>query len=105
MKKPLSIALTVAGFLAVSQAAVAASAADLAKKKGCLACHAADKKLVGPSYNDIAAKYKGDAGAADKLAVKVKTGGSGVWGPVPMPPNNVTPDEAKALSKWVLDHK
>ena len=77
--------------------------ADLAKKSGCLACHTADKKLVGPSYQDVAKKYAGDATAADKLAAKVKKGGSGVWGAVPMPPNPAVKDEdIKTLVAWIL---
>lgn len=67
--------------------------------------HAVDKKLVGPSYKDVAAKYKGDAAAAEALATKIKAGGKGVWGQIPMPPNNVTPDEAKKLATWVLSQK
>ena len=75
----------------------------LAKAKGCTACHSVDKKLVGPAYKDVAAKYKGDASAAAKLAEKVKKGGSGVWGPVPMPPNANVPDaDVKALVDWIL---
>ena len=77
----------------------------LAKAKNCMSCHAIDKKLVGPSYKDVAAKYKGDAGAAEALAAKVKAGGKGVWGQIPMPPNNVTPEEAKKLATWVLTQK
>lgn len=77
----------------------------LAKAKNCMSCHAVDKKLVGPSYKDVAAKYKGDAGAAEALAAKVKAGGKGVWGQIPMPPNNVTPEEAKKLATWVLTQK
>ena len=77
----------------------------LAKAKNCMSCHAIDKKLVGPAYKDVAAKYKGDAGAVDKLAAKVKAGGKGVWGEIPMPPNNVTPDEAKKLVTWILSQK
>ena len=78
---------------------------DLANKKGCTACHAVDKKLVGPSYKDVAAKYAKDKDAVTKLATKIKAGGSGVWGPVPMPANNVTPEEAKALATWVMATK
>ncbi len=79
--------------------------ADLAKAKNCLACHAADKKLVGPSYKDISAKYAGQDAAVEMLVGKVQKGGSGVWGPVPMPPNpQITPDEAKTLVEWVLTH-
>jgi cytochrome c len=79
--------------------------ADLAAKKNCMACHAVDKKLVGPSYKDVAAKYAKDPGAQAKLADKVKKGGVGVWGQVPMPANQVTPDEAKQLATWVLQQK
>lgn len=77
----------------------------LAKAKNCLACHAVDKKLVGPAYKDVAAKYKGDKGAVAALAAKIKAGGKGVWGEIPMPPNNVTDDEAKKLATWVLSQK
>ena len=77
----------------------------LAKAKNCMACHAIDKKLVGPAYKDVAAKYKGDAKAPAVLAAKVKAGGKGVWGEMPMPPNNVTEDEAKKLVAWVLSQK
>jgi len=77
----------------------------LAKAKNCMSCHAIDKKLVGPAYKDVAAKYKGDKGAVDKLAAKVKAGGKGAWGEIPMPPNNVTPDEAKKLVTWILSQK
>ncbi len=77
----------------------------LAKAKNCMACHAVDKKLVGPAYKDVAAKYKGDKAAVATLATKIKTGGKGVWGEVPMPPNNVTPEEATKLATWVLAQK
>lgn len=74
----------------------------LAKKYNCLACHQVDKKVVGPSYREIAKKYKGQSAAA-KLAEKVKKGGSGVWGPVPMPPNPQLPDaDLKKLVDWIL---
>jgi len=74
----------------------------LAKRHNCTACHAIDKKLVGPAYKDVAAKYKGQNVAA-KLEEKVKKGGSGVWGPVPMPPNATVPDaDIKKLVDWVL---
>lgn len=78
----------------------------LAKSKNCLACHAVDKKLVGPAYKDVAKKYAGDKTAADKLATKIMKGGSGVWGPVPMPANpQVNDAEAKKLAAWVLGMK
>lgn len=75
----------------------------LATSKNCMACHAVDKKLVGPSYKDVAKKYAGQMGAADQLAAKIINGGSGVWGPVPMPPNKqVNEADAKKLAVWVL---
>jgi cytochrome c len=89
-------------------AAVAPAMADqaLATAKNCMACHAVDKKVVGPSYKDVAAKYAGDKAAADKLAAKIIKGGSGVWGPVPMPANpQVNEAEAKKLAAWVLSQK
>jgi cytochrome c len=80
--------------------------ADLATKKNCMACHAVDKKLVGPAYKEVAAKYAGQKDAVDKLVQKVLKGGSGVWGPVPMPPNaQVSDAEAKQLVQWVMSLK
>jgi len=79
---------------------------ELAKKHACLACHAVDKKLVGPAYKDVAAKYRGDAGAEAKLIEKVKKGSQGTWGQVPMPPNSSVPDaDVRALVKWILSQK
>ena len=79
---------------------------QLAQQKNCMACHATDKKLVGPSYKDVAAKYAGQKDAVDKLTQKVMKGGSGVWGAVPMPANpQVTEAEAKQLVQWVLTVK
>jgi cytochrome c len=76
---------------------------DLAQKNGCTACHAVDKKIVGPAYKDVAAKYKGNAKAEAMLEEKVKKGGVGVWGQIPMPPNaNVKDEDVKKLVKWVL---
>lgn len=79
-------------------------AAALAQKHACTACHALDKKLVGPAYKDVAAKYKGNKDAETLLMKKVLNGGSGVWGTIPMPPNKgkVKDDEVKTLVKWVL---
>ena len=80
--------------------------AELAQKKNCMACHAVDKKLVGPAYKDVAAKYAGQKDAVDKLSAKILKGGSGVWGPVPMPANaQVSDAEAKKLAAWVLTLK
>lgn len=80
--------------------------ADLAQKKNCMACHAVDKKVVGPSYQDVAAKYAGQKDAVDKLSQKVIKGGAGVWGPVPMPANTAVSDaEAKQLVTWIMSLK
>ena len=104
MQYPLiACALAVA---AASFAAPAMADAALAKSKNCMACHAVDRKLVGPSYKDVASKYAGQKDAVDKLAVKIIKGGSGVWGPVPMPANTqVSEAEAKQLSAWILATK
>ena len=91
--------------LALSVAAAAPALADqaLATAKNCLACHAVANKVVGPAFKDVAAKYKADKAAVDKLASKIIKGGSGVWGPVPMPANHqVNEAEAKKLASWVL---
>lgn len=96
----------VAAAVALVAAMPARASADLAQKKNCMACHATDKKLIGPAYKDVAAKYAGQKDAADKLAEKIVKGGSGVWGAVPMPANpQVTPAEAKQLATWVLTVK
>jgi cytochrome c len=82
-----------------------AAATQLLTKYNCQACHTVDKKLVGPAYKEIAAKYAGDASAAAKLEQKIKNGGSGVWGAVPMPPNNVPDADLKTLAEWILAQK
>lgn len=88
---------------AIAAAMPAMAQLELAQSKNCLACHAVDKKLVGPAYKDVANKYRGEKGAVDKLAQKIMKGGSGVWGPVPMPANTqVNEAEAKKLAAWVL---
>ncbi|MET0333532.1 MAG: c-type cytochrome [Rhizobacter sp.] len=80
--------------------------ADLAQKKSCMACHAVDKKVLGPSYQDVAAKYAGQKDAVDKLSVKVIKGGAGTWGAIPMPANpTVSEAEAKQLVTWILSQK
>ena len=95
--KVLVLALAGAAFALPAQADEA-----LAKKHNCLACHTVDKKSVGPAYKDIAKKYKGQSVAA-KLEEKVKKGGQGAWGPVPMPPNPAVPDaDIKTLVDWIL---
>ncbi len=95
-------------FAAVAVAAPFAAHAseDLAKKALCTSCHAIDKKILGPSYKDVAAKYKGDAKAEAMLIDKVKKGGAGAWGAVPMPPHpQVSDADLKTLVKWVLATK
>ena len=79
---------------------------DLAKSSGCMNCHTVDKKMVGPGFKDVAAKYKDDSGAAASLVGKVKNGTKGTWGPIPMPPNaNVSDENTKALVTWILSLK
>ncbi|SFD99729.1 c-type cytochrome [Paracidovorax konjaci] len=98
MKRTLPLLL-----LAFATATPALADQALATAKNCMACHAVDKKLVGPSYKDVAAKYAGQKDAVDKLAAKIMKGGSGVWGPVPMPANaQVNEADAKKLAAWIL---
>ena len=79
---------------------------DLAKQKNCMSCHSVDAKLVGPAYKDVAKRYAGQKDAEDKLVQKVMKGGSGVWGPMAMPPNTqVSEAEARTLVKWILSLK
>lgn len=97
----------IAAALGLSLASGAALAnADLAKAKNCLACHAADKKIVGPSYKEVAAKYASDKDAVNKLAKKIREGGVGAWGQVPMPANpQVSEAEARTLATWIMGTK
>ncbi|MBP7646522.1 MAG: c-type cytochrome [Comamonas sp.] len=93
---------------ALALSAIAPAMADqaLASSKNCMACHAVEKKLVGPSFKDVASKYAGQSDAVNKLAAKIVKGGSGVWGPVPMPANSqVSEADAKKLAAWVLSLK
>jgi cytochrome c len=104
--KVLFSAITAAILLMAGQvqAADAAAAKALAQKSGCLACHSVDAKVLGPAYKDVAAKYKGDKTAEAKLIEKVKKGGSGVWGNIPMPANSpqVKDEDIKTIVQWVL---
>src|SRR4051812_16762120 len=101
MKRAL---FALAALAALSAPALADQA--LANAKNCMSCHAVDKKLVGPSYKDVATKYAGQKEAVDRLATKIMKGGSGVWGPVPMPANaQVNETEAKQLAAWVLTQR
>jgi cytochrome c len=99
---PLALAALTLG-IGSAHAVDAAAAKALAGQKACLACHAADKKLVGPAYKDVAAKHKGQADALEKVAARIKSGGSGMYGPVPMPPQpTLKDDELKLLAAWIL---
>ena len=104
-----TIHITVAAALGLTFGTLSAPAlADqaLAQSKNCMAGHAADKKLVGPSYKDVANKYAGNASAVDMLATKIIKGGSGAWGAIPMPANpQVNEAEAKKLAAWILATK
>jgi len=94
--------------LALAATAALPAYADLAlaTSKNCMACHAVDRKVIGPSFKDVAAKYKDDAGAPDRLAKKIISGGAGVWGPIPMPANTqVSEADAKKLASWILQTK
>ena len=92
--------------LAGVASAPAFAQADLAQKKNCMACHSVDKKVLGPAFKDVAAKYAGQKDAVDKLAEKVVKGGTGAWGNIPMPANpQVTEAEAKQLVQWILTLK
>lgn len=82
------------------------AAEALAQKSGCIACHNVEKKIIGPSYKEVAAKYKTDKDAVTKLAAKVKAGGSGVWGQIPMPPNaQVSDADINTIVAWILSLK
>lgn len=96
-------ALVVAASIALLAVAVPARADEaLAKGKGCTACHDVKKKLVGPPYAEVAKKYKGGADSQATMVASILKGSSGKWGPIPMPPNKVTDDEAKKLAAWIL---
>ena len=102
----LIAAAAAATFAAGAHAADASAAEALTKSSGCLACHTVDKKLVGPSYQDIAAKYRGKQGAEADLIMKVKAGGKGIWGDIPMPPNaHVKDADIKTMVQWILSIK
>lgn len=101
----LSKTILATALLATTASAIAAAGAEaLAQKSNCLMCHSVDKKVLGPSYKEVAAKYKGDKSAEAKLIQKVKTGGSGTWGNMPMPPNSpqVKDEDIKTLVQWIL---
>jgi cytochrome c len=105
ISRPLTTALLGGALLALSTLTPAQASEDLARKKACLACHQVSKAVVGPSFADIAKKYKGDKKAVDRLAGKVRKGGGGVWnmpmGPMPAQ-GQVNEAEAKQLVTWIL---
>jgi cytochrome c len=104
MMKTLMMTAASAALLVVSGVASADQA--LAQKNACMSCHGVDKKIVGPAFKDVAKKYAGDKAAHDMLVAKVKAGGKGVWGTVPMPPNpQVKPEDASKIIDWVLSLK
>ena len=99
-------AVSCAILVLIVAAAPAQASEELAKQKACLTCHAMDKKVVGPSFKDIAEKYKAEKDGDKKLAAKIRAGGSGVWGQIPMPANAaVNEAEALILAKWSLNPK
>lgn len=101
MKRALSLTVLVLGLVAPAWADLA-----LATSKNCMSCHAVERKVLGPSFKDVAAKYKDNKGAGDLLASKIMKGGSGVWGPVPMPANTQVSDaDARKLAAWILSTK
>lgn len=90
-------------FALAAPPALADDAMALATKYACTSCHKVEGKLVGPAFKDVAAKYKGDAGALDRLTAKVRAGGKGVWGQIPMPPNkSISDDELRTVVSWIL---
>lgn len=100
--KSVIVSMIAAAGLMVAGSAMAAEMPAVAKKNNCTACHNVDKKQVGPSWKDVAAKYKGDAAAWDKVATKIKKGGSGAWGSMPMPANpKISDAEVKEIINFI----
>jgi len=103
---PMRIALSVLAAAALMHGSAVRASPELANSKVCMGCHAVDRKLIGPSFKDVAARYAGQPEAAARLAEKMIKGSAGAWGAVPMPANpKVTPDEARQLTAWVLSFK
>lgn len=101
-----TIATLLAAAACISLAGMAQASEKLAQASGCTACHSVDKKLIGPSYKDVAAKYRGNKAAEAALIKKVKAGGKGVWGDIPMTPNaHVKDEDIKTLVQWILSIK
>ena len=102
MKTVLLVLLACAG---IAMGGQARASADLAKAKNCMGCHALDKKVLGPAFRDVAAKYKGQKDAEAKMVSSITKGSSGIWGPMTMPPNALSAVEAKTLASWVMAQK
>ena len=103
-----SFVSTLALALALGASFSAQANEAIIKKARCVACHAVDKKLVGPAYKDVAEKYRGDAGAVAKLTHKIRNGGSGVWGEIPMTPNGpdkISDADLTLAVEWILGLK
>ena len=106
MMKTSMLTAASAALLLISGVASADEGMALAQKNACMSCHGVDKKIVGPAFKDVAKKYTGDAGAAAKLEAKVKAGGKGVWGEIPMPPNpQVKAEDLHKIVVWILSQK
>jgi cytochrome c len=101
MKRASSQHRILVAFAGIVMSMPANASEQLVRDKACLSCHAVDKKAVGPSFNEIAAKYKSRKDAQDYMAQRIRSGSSGVWGNVPMPPTAVSEGEAKTLAKWI----
>jgi cytochrome c len=102
----LMMPVAAAALLTLSGAAFANEGQTLAQKNACMSCHGVDKKIVGPAFKEVSAKYAGDKNAQSALVEKVKTGGKGVWGPIPMPPSpQVKTEDAAKIIDWVLSLK
>jgi cytochrome c len=98
-----AVVMSAVAALILGVSGVASADQALAQKNACMSCHGVDKKIVGPAFKEVAAKYKGDKGAAARLEAKVKAGGKGVWGQVPMPPNpQVSDADLHKIIAWVL---
>jgi len=98
--------LLIAAALTVATTSAMADTLALAKANACLACHAMDRKVLGPAFKDVAAKYAGRKDAVEYLTAKIKNGGAGVWGPIPMPAQaRITDAQAKELAQWILEAK
>ena len=103
--KTFGIALTLSALVLLSGEALAATPQGLLQQHNCLACHAVDQKRVGPAYKDVAAKYKGQADAVAVLSAKIRHGGTGNWGQIPMPPHpadKISDADLKAVVEWIL---